>query len=136
VAGSQLNYSVMWNYSDFYFADGVFDGNQIAGAPENVLSGRVSLPLADFTLGAGVYGQPDNNPVDHANTLQQDSFWLLGLDLNYRPTPWLRTYVAINNVTDETYNAAYVVRDRSEAILPTFLPGNGRNFVAGIILSW
>jgi hypothetical protein len=56
------------------------------------LNGRLNLPLGDFTLGTRVYGQPDNNPSGHANTLGQDSFW--------------------------------------------FLPGDGRNVLAGVVWRW
>jgi len=135
-ASARLDWSLTWNYSDFYFSNGVFDGNQIAGAPKNVLAGKISAPFGDFTVGARIYGQPDNNPVDHANTLEQDSFWLLGVDLGYQPSPQWDFYVTLNNVTDKTYNAAYVVRDRSEAFMPTFLPGDGRNVLAGVVWRW
>lgn len=135
-AGRQFDWNLTWNYSDFTFDNGVFDGNQVAGAPKNVLAGSIDMPLGEFSVGARVYGQPDNNPVDHANTLQQDSFWLLGLDLGYQPLPRLKFYVTLNNLTDKTYNAAYVVRDRSDAVMPTFLPGDGRNFLAGVVWRW
>lgn len=135
-AGARLDWDLTWNYSDFTFDNGVFDGNQIAGAPKNVVAARIGMPLGDVTLGTRVYGQPDNNPVDHANTLDQDSFWLLGFDLGYQPSPAWKFYVTLNNVTDKTYNAAYVVRDRSEAFMPTFLPGDGRNVLAGVVWRW
>lgn len=41
-----------------------------------------------------------------------------------------------NNVTDQNYNASYVVRDQSSADMPTFLPGNGRSINGGLLFSW
>ncbi len=136
VADDFISYRMSWNYSDFHFANGVFDGNQIAGAPKNVLSGFVNYHVGEFVLGFNVYSQPDNNYVDHANTLKQDGFVLLGLNAIYQPTRQLQLYLNINNAADKNYNAAYVVRDQSSAEMPTFLPGNGRNINCGVIYSW
>ena len=136
IGDDYVSFRGAWNYSDFYFANGVFDGNRIAGAPRNVVSGMINYHRGAFAIGASVYAQPDDNYVDHANTLKQDAFWLLGLTLNYQPTPWIRLYANVNNLGDQTYNASYVVRDRSTAAMPTFLPGNGRSFNGGLVLSW
>lgn len=136
VGPGELGYRASWTYSDFYFRDGTFDGNQIAGVPVHVLSGRVKYRVAAFTVGANVYSQPNDNYVDHANTLEQDSFALLGLEFSYDPVDDLRLFLNINNVTDKTYNASYVVRDNSTAELPTFLPGVGREVIGGLSYRW
>lgn len=136
IGSDLISYQLTWNYSDFYFENGVFDGNQIAGAPKNVVSGFVNYQRGPFTLGVSAYSQPDDNSVDHANTLKQDSFFLLGLNASYQSAKHFRVYLNLNNALDKNYNAAYVVRDQSTAAMPTFLPGNGRAVNGGVIYSW
>lgn len=136
VLDDYISYRAVWNFNDFYFADGVFDGNQIAGAPRNLVSGQVNYHRKRLVFGISILSQPDNNYVDHANTLKQDSFWLFGLNMSYQLSSRVRLYANINNVADQTYTAAYVVRDQSSELMPTYLPGNGRNMNAGVVFSW
>ena len=81
-----------------------------------------------LVFGISILSQPDNNYVDHANTLKQDSFWLFGLNMSYQLSSRVRLYANINNVADQTYTAAYVVRDQSSELMPTYLPGNGPKY--------
>lgn len=121
-----------WTYSDFYFKDGIYAGNQIAGVPQNVVMVEGLWQKDNWRLGPNLRWVPDNNPVDHANTLNQKAYALLGFTAEILLENYLRLYFAADNLTDETYNSSYVVRAQSNALLPTFLPGNGRSVSLGM----
>ncbi|MEE2729896.1 MAG: TonB-dependent receptor [Pseudomonadota bacterium] len=131
----KLIYRASWTYSDFYFAEGEFAGNRIAGVPENLIMLETLLQEGDFRFGPNLTWVPDDNPVDHANSLGQGAYALLGFNLRYQPNALLQGYCTVSNLLDEVYNASYVVRAQSSAELPTFLPGNGRSVVLGLQLS-
>ena len=130
----QLIYRASWTYSDFYFENGEFAGNQIAGVPENLIMAETLLQQGNVRFGPNLRWVPDDNPVDHANTLGQGSYliWGFNADLHYRD--FLRCYLNVDNLLNETYNAAFVVRANSNPLLPTFLPGNGVGVTVGIRL--
>lgn len=127
-----LLYQTTWNYSDFYFADGPFANNQIAGIPEHIVSGELLYRLSGMTHGPTLTLVPGNNPADHVNQLQHQGYQLIGWKFLWHPNPFLQAHLAINNLTDEAYNSTYVIRERSNPDLPTFLPGNGLNLSAGV----
>lgn len=128
----QLIYSAAWNHSDFYFAEGQFAGNKIAGVPENIISGEMLFQYSGFSIGPSFTWVPDNNPVDNENTLDQGNYRVFGMKIRYELNPFIRGFVVFNNITDERYNSSYVVRASANSDLPTFLPGNGFGFQAGM----
>lgn len=132
----QLLYRGSWTYSDFHFRDGVFAGNRIAGVPENLVLLEVLLRQGKLRFGPNLRWLPDDNPVDHENTLGQGSYLVWGFNVDYRYDSGLRAYLSLDNLLDETYNASFVVRARSDAYLPTYLPGNGFGATAGVQLSF
>lgn len=131
---SDIQWRGSWTYSDFYFKDGVYKGNQIAGVPQNVIMLEALWQNHQFKAGPNVRWVPDDNPVDHKNTLGQGAYALLGMSLHYYFDPYLHTFLVIDNLTDEIYNSSYVVRAESNELLPTFLPDNGRSVSAGVRL--
>lgn len=132
----QLLYRTSWTYSDFHFVDGLYAGNQIAGVPENLLMAEVLWRQGAWRFGPNVRWLQDNNPVDHENTLGQGSHAVWGVRAESRFQNFLRAYLAIDNLLDETYNASFVVRARSNAFQPTYLPGNGRSLTVGLQLQF
>ena len=121
-----------WTYSDFTFEGGAFDGNQIAGIPEHLISAEVGYQLEALHLSTNLRWLPEETTVDHANTLTQDSYALWGLKLNWQPGPALQLFASVDNLTDEVYESGFVIRNQSSLSQPTFLPGNGRSFNAGV----
>lgn len=130
----QLIYRTSWTYSDFYFVDGEFAGNRIAGVPKNLLMSELLLRQGSIRFGPNLRWVPNDNPVDHDNSLGQGSYLIWGFSLDARYRDLLRAYLTVDNVFDETYNASYVVRAHSDEYLPTFLPGNGLGITAGLQL--
>ncbi|CBL46373.1 TonB-dependent receptor protein [gamma proteobacterium HdN1] len=128
-------YRTSWTYSDFYFVNGVFEGNTIAGVPKNLVAAELLFRQGGVKLGPNVRWVPDDNPVDHENTLGQGRYFVLGFAIDALYRDFLRGYINFDNVLDKTYNASYVVRARSNEYLPTFLPGNGFGVTAGVQLT-
>lgn len=131
--GTQVASKLVYNYSDFYFDGGKYQGNQIAGIPEHLVQMEVS-----FTTDNGLYIAPsirwqvEDTAVDHANTQFQDSHLLVGLKVAYQINDDTRFYLDAQNISDETYQTAYVIRGFSSGSQPTFLPGFGSSISAGV----
>lgn len=129
-----VRYRGSWTFSDFYFKNGALAGNQIAGVPKNVIMLEALLQQGKTSFGPNLYWVPDDKPVDHANSLGQGRFLIVGFNVNYEFESYLRCYVNVSNLTDETYNASFVVRAQSNENMPTFLPGNGTGINVGMQL--
>jgi len=132
VLTKELSTNIVYNYNDFTFDGGVYDGNQIAGVPKQTIYLELAYNMADtFYIAPNIKFQPDDNYADHSNSIKQDSFNLVGLKISYKPQDNLTFYTNLNNITDETYETTYVVRAVSDASAPTFLPGDGFNYTFG-----
>jgi len=128
---------LVYNYSDFTFDGGMFDGNQIAGIPEHLGYTELAYHIGDkFTVAPNLRWQPSDTFVDHSNTQTQDDYLLLGLKAAYRPISSIRIFADLNNLTDNHYQSSYVIRGISAVNQPTFLPGSGFSVMAGAELTW
>lgn len=135
--GTKVASKVVYNYNDFYFDGGQYQDNQIAGISKHLLQAELS-----FTTDSGIYiapnilWQPEETAVDHANSQFQDSYLLVGLKLSYQVDNDLRFYLDAQNLTDEEYQTTYVIRGFSNEKQPTFLPGFGPSFSAGMQMNF
>jgi len=132
-AGAAFDYRMAYTFSDFRFKGGEYAGNRIAGVPRHLLSAEVLYRIGGLRLGPNVRWMPTATETNHANTpdTAQDSYALLGFKVDYRIGKHWRAYVQADNLTDETYASAFVIRDTGTTAMPTFLPGNGRSITAG-----
>jgi len=129
--------NLVYNYNNFKFDGGVYKGNQIAGVPKQTIHLELAYKFGDkFLIAPNIKIQPNDNYIDHSNSVKQDSFSLLGLKLAYNPTKNLSFYADFNNLTDEVYESTYVIRGKADLSSPTFLPGDGFNATAGIKYTW
>lgn len=146
-SGDRLRLNSVYDYSDFEFLGGAFGGNQIAGVPRHRLQTELIYEHPQgFYAGPNVLWLPDDTPTDHANTVFQDSYALLGFRAGFRPNNGpLSIFVEGRNLTDRKYAASYLVRTRVPNPGPpnagpeqvtSFIPGTERSFTAGIRLSW
>jgi iron complex outermembrane receptor protein len=135
----QFNYKVIYNYSDFRFEDGQYQDNYLAGIPVHLMLAEVSyLPRSNINLSVDIRWQPLGTYVDHMNTKseQQKSFFIVGLKGNFQPNEQTNLFLEIKNITNEVYQSAYAIRGQTAPGLPTFIPGSGISFSAGIELKW
>lgn len=134
-----VSFRGVYNYSHFRFKGGRYDGKQIAGVPVHLLMGEVGYHVNDklsFSLNAR--WQPQDTHIDHYNGgLKQDKFLLLGANVTWRPTKQWEVYLDLHNITNKTYQTAYVVRglsaeDATSGLsAPSFVPGPARHFFVG-----
>ncbi|MDN3519461.1 TonB-dependent receptor [Aquisalimonas lutea] len=143
--GDRLTLALAYEWSDFFFDGGRFEGNRIAGVPEHRLQGRLrySHPTGAY-LEPGVVWLPEDTPTDHANTVFQDDYALWSLRAGWQAGNW-EAYIEGRNLTDETYAASYLIRERvpdpqppnaGPAEVTSFIPGSGRSLFAGVRVSW
>lgn len=131
LAGSKLDYRLAWTFSDFTFRGGEFGHNQIAGVPRNIISAELMQRIGGWRFGPNLQWLTQDTPADHANTVYQPGYALLGLKADYQIGKW-RAYVQIDNATDRRYISSYAIRNRSGVGDSVFLPGNGRSALAGV----
>jgi iron complex outermembrane receptor protein len=130
--GDSLSTKLVYNYSDFYFDGGKYDGKQIAGIPEHMAQWELRYQSGGFYIAPSVKWQIDDTPIDHANNQFQDSYTLLSIQMAYQVNKQLKVYFDGQNLTDETYQTSYVIRGFSAEQQPSFLPGFGTTFSLGV----
>ncbi|QIF03096.1 TonB-dependent receptor [Roseimicrobium sp. ORNL1] len=128
-----LRQNYLW--SNFHFDnDEEFGDNQLPGIPEHYYRAELL-----YTHPCGFYAGPNlewtfsDYPVDSANTLDADSYALLGFKIGYRTKKGLSFYVEAKNLTDEIYAATTGVISRAGPFNSNqFLPGDGRSYFFGL----
>ncbi|EHH0680962.1 TonB-dependent receptor [Vibrio vulnificus] len=137
--GDALASRLIYNWSHFYFADGLYQGNQIAGIPVHLIQGEWDYrPSQQWRITPNFTWQPSETYTDHANSQanRQDPYFLLGLKLGYEPNRDLSLFLEINNLTNTDYQTAYAIRGLGAPDLPTFIPGPGINAMIGASYTW
>ncbi|MGL1956045.1 MAG: TonB-dependent receptor [Colwellia sp.] len=130
--GDNLSTKLVYNYSDFYFDGGKYDGNQIAGIPEHMAQWELRYQIGEFYIAPSIKWQIDDTPIDHANNQFQDSYTLVSLQMAYQVNKNLKVYFDGQNLTNEIYQTSYVIRGFSAETQPSFLPGFGPSYSLGI----
>lgn len=137
----QVRLRANYTYSDFRFTEGNYRDNRIAGVPVHYVVGSVeySHPTG-VTANINLESIPESTPISHRNDLYQRPYSLLNVRLGYQRPRW-GMYVEGRNLLDQRYAASYLVIDH--AVVPplpgadkfsttSFVPGMGRNIIAGV----
>lgn len=137
----RLESRLVYNFADYRFDGGRYEGNHIAGIPIHLLQAELKYWIGGkFSMAPNVRWQPVATDADHVNFMEQDPFTLWGMKFGYQPRQDLRFFAVLNNLSDETYQTSYVIHgsaaDASGDLVPTFIPGTGFNFSAGMVLQW
>lgn len=132
--GAAFDYRVAYTFSDFRFKGGEFAGKRIAGVPRHLINAEVLYRMGGLRIGPNVRWMPTDTETNHANTpdTQQDAYAILGFKVDYRHGKHWSAYLQADNLTNETYASAFVIRNAGTTAMPTFLPGNGRSITAGL----
>ncbi len=131
-----------WTYGRFKFDnDETFGDNTIAGLPPHLIRGELVWEHRDgYYAGPTFEWVPQDSYVDHANTLESDSYGLLGFKVGRRLEKGISWFIEAKNLTDETYAATTGVTANAgadpDATSRNFLPGDGRSVFAGIEWKW
>ena len=139
-ADDELSVRGVYNWSDFRFHGGRYDGKRVADVPEHLLFGEIGYELNPrWRFSVDARWQPTSTYVDHSNSgLQLDDYLLLGAKLVWKPHRAVEMFVDARNLTGTTYQTAYVVRGFSpdDPNAPTFVPGPDFHFSAGFSWRW
>jgi iron complex outermembrane receptor protein len=131
--GDNFSTKLVYNYSDFYFSGGEYEGNQIAGVPEHLMQFELRYQTAGgLYIAPSIKWQIDDAAIDHANSQYQDAHVLVGLQMAYQVNKQLRVYLDGQNLTDENYQTSYVIRGYSNPKQPSYLPGFGPSVSLGV----
>lgn len=137
----QFRLRANYTYSDFRFSGGDYSGNRIAGVPVHFLVGSLEYAHpGGLTANVNVESITESTPISHRNDLYQRPFSLFNARIGYQRPKW-GVYVEGRNLLDQRYAASYLVIDH--AVIPpmpgadkfsttSFVPGMGRNIVAGV----
>lgn len=139
-----LKLGVSYTYSDFYFKEGTYKDNKIAGIPKHYVIGEIQYenPIG-LLLNFNIESLPEKTPIDHHNELYQDPYTLLNARIGFQKKRW-GIYAEGRNLSDRVYASSYLVRDATMIPPPmqqqgatkesatNYIPGIGRNFMVGI----
>ncbi|PCH73166.1 MAG: hypothetical protein COB98_11015 [Flavobacteriaceae bacterium] len=137
----------VYNYSDFYFSSGKYNGKQLAGIPKHYLAGALSYQYPKkVNIEMNVEYQPKDTPIDHENTLTQPSFYLLGFKVAYQAVKNFSFFVEGKNILDKRYASSYIINDQihkppipfpkfSSKNMAFFMPGSPQAYYLGISYS-
>ncbi|MDR8390727.1 TonB-dependent receptor [Aliifodinibius sp. S!AR15-10] len=140
-SGDKITFDGSYTFSDFYFDEGAYEGNRIAGIPKHYINSAIeySHPSGAF-LNLNLEMVPTDTPTDHQNTLYQQSYALWGARIGIHSSNSINFFVEGNNLFDTTYASSYLIRDKvtdppPQPLTPdevtTFIPGSGRSLMAG-----
>jgi iron complex outermembrane receptor protein len=134
-----LNLEQTYTLNDFHFDnDPVYGKNRIAGIPVHLYEAAVIYEHpCGFYAGPTFRWNITKYPVDQANTLFADPYFLFGFRAGFRFKNKMTVFVEARNLTDERYPSALeAIPDARTATQPIeiFQPGDGRSFYGGV--SW
>ncbi len=142
--GDRLEFKMVYNYSDFYFDEGIYQGKKIAGVPEHYVAADLTYHHpSGFNVGLNTEWVPEATPTDHRNTIYNPSYQIFGFRIAWKEENW-SVFAEGKNVTDETYASSALIRDVvsspplpgiTPANMTTFQPGTGANFIFGATFS-
>lgn len=132
--GAAFDYRVAYTFSDFRFKGGEYSGNRIAGVPRHLINAEILYRIGGLRFGPNVRWMPTETQTTHANIAdtQQDAYAILGFKIDYQHDKHWNAYLMADNLTDETYASAFVIRNVATSAMPTFLPGNGFSITGGV----
>ena len=135
---TQFDFNVSYQYNDFEFDGGAFDGNQVPVISEHVVNARLQASGTGWKTGISLDWQPDGVFADNSNTLEASGFELLDWDIEVQVKPNVTVYAGIKNLFDSEYVSAVTSNPTQSAFAPTrfISSGDGRTAFLGVKYSW
>jgi len=122
-------------YNDFRFDDNlVYGNNELPGIPRQYYRAELLYQTpSGYYVGPDITWSPEKYPVDMANTLFADPYFLIGFKAGFRtPSGW-SWFVDARNLTNEKFAASTgVIADARGLDSRQFVPGDGRAFYVGL----
>lgn len=123
----------LWN--DFRFdGDAVFGDNRLPGIPPQMLRSELLYqPVPGWYVGPTFELSPQKMPIDMANTLYADGYFIWGLKAGRQVAQGLSFFVEGRNLGNRNYIATTgVIANANGRDQAQFLPGDGRAVYAGL----
>lgn len=111
-----------------------FGNNTLPGVPKVILRGELLYRDGNgFYAGPTLEASPQRYAVDMANSLNADSYAIVGFKIGQQLKKGMSWFVDARNLADKKYAATTgVLRNALGADSAQFLPGDGRSIYAGI----
>jgi iron complex outermembrane receptor protein len=123
----------LWN--DFRFdGDAVFGDNRLPGIPPQMLRSELLYqPAPGWYVGPTFEWSPQKMPIDMANTLYADGYFIWGLKFGRQVAQGLSFFIEGRNLGNRNYIATTgVIANANGTDQAQFLPGDGRAVYAGL----
>ena len=112
INAGKLTLGGVYNFSDFRFSGGKYQGKRLAGIPQHYLNLSVEYDHScGLSIGAQVEWKPSETPIDHTNTMFQPAYHVWNVRAAYALGKNISLYVEMKNVANSRYASSYVISD-------------------------
>ena len=108
----KLTLGGVYDFSDFRFSGGKYQGKRLAGIPQHYLNLSAEYEHScGLSLAAQVEWKPGETPIDHTNTMFQPTYRVWNVRAAYALGKKISLYVEMKNVANSRYASSYVISD-------------------------
>lgn len=108
----KLTLGGVYDYSDFRFSGGKYQGKRLAGIPQHYLNVSAEYEHScGLSIAAQVEWKPGDTPIDHTNTMFQPAYHVWNVRAAYALGKNISLYVEMKNVANSRYASSYVISD-------------------------
>ena len=112
INAGKLTLGGVYNFSDFCFSGGKYQGKRLAGIPQHYLNLSAEYEHScGLSIGAQVEWKPGETPIDHTNTMFQPAYHVWNVRAAYALGKNISLYVEMKNVANSRYASSYVISD-------------------------
>ena len=108
----KLTLGGVYDFSDFRFSGGKYQGKRLAGIPQHYLNLSAEYEHScGLSIAAQVEWKPGDTPIDHTNTMFQPAYHVWNVRAAYALGKNISLYVEMKNVANSRYASSYVISD-------------------------
>lgn len=108
----KLTLGGVYDFSDFRFSGGKYQGKRLAGIPQHYLNVSAEYEHScGLSIAAQVEWKPGDTPIDHTNTMFQPAYRVWNVRAAYALGKNISLYVEMKNVANSRYASSYVISD-------------------------
>lgn len=112
INAGKLTLGGVYDFSDFRFSGGKYQGKRLAGIPQHYLNLSAEYEHScGLSLAAQVEWKPGETPIDHTNTMFQPAYRVWNVRAAYALGKNISLYVEMKNVANSRYASSYVISD-------------------------
>ena len=112
INAGKLTLGGVYDFSDFRFSGGKYQGKRLAGVPQHYLNLSAEYEHScGLSIAAQVEWKPGETPIDHTNTMFQPAYRVWNVRAAYALGKNISLYVEMKNVANSRYASSYVISD-------------------------